>query len=557
MRDGVLGEKLHRARGALLCRVYGGWMSIGLFVHGLAQHTWNALLPRRRALDELRAQWGRSGDKFAPQAARWFEIDPGVAAPVDDKTWADLEFPRLFARLDTTVTPLGSQALYRLLHGPVDDPDELAARHALHQRLHDDVALREGLQRVLLRLQAPRHAHVVETLFGVTSVTPPARWRFVLWNVLSLLPLAGLLWWSWSAWWWIAALFVNLMLVFRFGWEQMRDMERVDSCMNLLGAADALTAVNEGATPLPPLARLRAERAARDAVRHSLWLLRAAKREPVAWVMPWLNLLCLLELSVHLWSVDRFLAQRERLRETFAQVAQLDAALALASALAMYPRHCVPVLAAALHLDIVDGRHPLLPEGVANSIDLDGQSLLVTGSNMAGKTTFVKMLAINAILGRTAGFCLATRAVLPCVPVYAAVQGEQSVASGKSLYFAQVEAIRAWLAAGARSLIVLDEPFSGTNTTERIAIANAVLRVLGKHSLVLVTTHDVELQSLLGERYGLCHFQENPDVEGFFDYRLHTGPATERNAIRLLARMGFPHEIVASALAGVASPSAA
>lgn len=530
-------------------------MSIGFFVRDLAQRTLDTLQPRRRALAELRAQWGQPGEKHAPFAARWFELDRGDGACVDDKTWADLEFPRLFARLDTTVTPLGSQALYRLLHEYVDDPAELAARHALHRRLRDDAPLRERLQAVLLRLRAPAHAHVVEALFGDAPVAAPRRWLLGLWGALSLLPLVGLLMFGWSAWWWIAALAINIALIYRGSWQQMREMERVNGCLRLLDTADALAAVREGEPALPPLACLREERAARDAARRPLWLLRASKREPVSWLMPWLNLLCLFELNVHLWTVDRFFAQRERMRESFAQVARLDAAIALASALAMYPRHCAPELADTLHLAVEDGCHPLLPEGVPNSVELDGRSLLVTGSNMAGKTTFVKMLAINAILGRTAGFCLATRAVLPRVPVRAAVQGEQSVASGKSLYFAQIEAIRGYLAAGAGGLIVLDEPFSGTNTVERIAIACAVLRALGEHALVLVTTHDVELQALLQGRYALCHFQEDPDAEGWFDYRLRPGPATARNAIRLLARVGFPPQVVAEAMACAAPPA--
>nr|WP_225561933.1 hypothetical protein [Rhodanobacter sp. DHB23] len=218
----------------------------------------------------------------------------------------------------------------------------------------------------------------------------------------------------------------------------------------------------------------------------------------------------------------------------------------------MHPRHCQPELAATPTLEIIEGSHPLLPGGVRNSIRLDGSSALVTGSNMAGKTTFVKMLAINAILGRTAGFCLAARAVLPRLPVMAAIHGEHSVAAGKSHYFAEIEAIRGFLDSETHhggGLFVLDEPFSGTNTAERIAIAHAVLRALGERSLVLVTTHDVELQAMLGERYALHHFQENPEVDGYFDYRLRSGAATGRNAIRLLARMGFPSGVVHAALA--------
>lgn len=103
---------------------------------------------------------------------------------------------------------------------------------------------------------------------------------------------------------------------------------------------------------------------------------------------------------------------------------------------------------------------------------------------------------------------------------------------------------------------MIDELFSGTNTIERIAIARAVLENLSMDAQVLVTTHDVELQQDLSEDYGLYHFQENPDSEGFFDYKLTPGAAVERNAIRLLVRVGFPSQVVTRAMDLVASQSA-
>lgn len=93
-------------------------------------------------------------------------------------------------------------------------------------------------------------------------------------------------------------------------------------------------------------------------------------------------------------------------------------------------------------------------------------------------------------------------------------------------------------------VVLIDEPFSGTNTTERIAAARAVLGALSERSLVLATTHDVELQELLQDRFDMYHFTENPNRDDFFDYRLRTGPCTEGNALRLLARLGFPPRII-------------
>ena len=171
---------------------------------------------------------------------------------------------------------------------------------------------------------------------------------------------------------------------------------------------------------------------------------------------------------------------------------------------------------------------------------------------MAGKTTFIKMLACNAILGRTVGFCLASAATIPRATVMASIHGLHSVASGKSHYFTEIETIDAFIRGGTPGgmrILVIDEPFSGTNTVERIAVARAVLEALESRAIVLVTTHDVELQAMLGEHYALYHFQENPAADGYFDYRLRPGPATERNAIRLLDRLGFPRDITANALA--------
>src|SRR5699024_3847742 len=135
-----------------------------------------------------------------------------------------------------------------------------------------------------------------------------------------------------------------------------------------------------------------------------------------------------------------------------------------------------------------------------NSIRLQHRSALVTGSNMAGKTTFIKMLGTNVVLARTFGFCLAARAIIPRVRVLASIQGSHSVASGKSHYFAEVERINAFFDSGSdgyRSLLVIDKLFSGTNTTERVAIARSVLESLARESIVLATTHDVELQTVL------------------------------------------------------------
>jgi DNA mismatch repair ATPase MutS len=233
-------------------------------------------------------------------------------------------------------------------------------------------------------------------------------------------------------------------------------------------------------------------------------------------------------------------------------VGSLDASIAIASWMQRLPAHCKPEIRSTQSIHLTDAYHPSVTKPVLNSIDLDERSALVVGTNMAGKTTFIKMVGINVIFGRTMGFCFASQAVIPRSNVMAAIRGDHSIESGKSHYFAEIEAVHAFIESAKRGeckVFVIDELFSGTNTVERLAAARAVLESISQNAQVLVTTHDVELQPVLADRYDLYHFQEDPDVEGFFDYRLRAGATTARNAIRLLDRMKFPPEVVRIALA--------
>lgn len=514
----------------------------------------DTLLPRRKLLREFRARWGAAGDKSGFLANRYFELTRGDAhhTEVDDKTWADLEFPEIFARMDTTVTPVGSQVLYAQMRRYIDDPGVLARRYANCAELARDVPLREGIQLRLASLRDDSNADIAELLFAERPERPNSETLIKAWGFtsLALLVLVALL--GWPAWIWLAVTPVNATIIFRGMWRQLRESETLKHAAALLDVADKLAATRDPGGTLQQFAELRNEAPSRAVLRRILFWYALMKLPLLSAVFSILNFAFLIELVIHARTVERFYANRSRLHATFVLTGEIDAAIAISSFLQQYRRHCLPRLTNARTLAIADGCHPLLPDGVANSVHLQQQSALVTGSNMAGKTTFIKMLACNAVLGQTLGFCFASSATLQRATVMASIHGLHSVAAGKSHYCTEIETIDAFIRGGADGrarLLVIDEPFSGTNTVERIAVARAVLEALGAEAIVLVTSHDVELQALLGDRYALYHFQENPDVDGYFDCRLRPGPATERNAIRLMERLGFPCGITAHALA--------
>jgi hypothetical protein len=507
--------------------------------------------PRQLSLEGLRARWGKPGAKDGWQADRYFDLtrDESASAFVDDRTWGDLEFPKIFSVLDSTVTPPGGQTLYRMMRHYIADDTELADRYCDYEALRSDASLRETIQIRLTALEGDSNASIADFIFG----EPPAKPRFgrlAPWcGVLSAVMLAGVAFLSLPLVLWIALVIVNLGIFIRTSRALVNDNQQLEDCYRLLRVADRLAKIPSRSQS--QLLKLVEESPLRAAARGKLRWFALSQGTIVSNLLTPFNVVFLLEYNLYVRTVNQIARIQPTLASTFQLVGSLDAAIAVASFLEGSPGHCLPTITSQSLIDIENGRHPLTPKPVGNSIRLDGRSALVTGSNMAGKTTFIKMIGLNVILGRTLGFCLASKAAIPRSGVMASIRGEHSVESGKSHYFAEIEAIHSFIEIAKQGdcrIFVIDELFNGTNTVERLATVRAVLESLCRSAQVLVTTHDVELQAVLAENYDLYHFREDPDVEGFYDYRLRAGASTARNAIRLLERKGFPSEIVASAM---------
>ena len=475
---------------------------------------------------------------------------PGLAR-VGDRTWNDLEFPRIFSLLDTTLTPIGRQVLFAQLRTWPKSGDEATQVYSLSDYLRIQQALRERIQFKLAVLRDDSNAGIAGFAFGPGPERSRYDFLLPLWGLASLLVLVATVALGWTFWIWVAMLCINLVVIVRTTSRLHRDTRILGDCARTLRVAQTLAGM---ARPeLPPLQCLMEQASQRADARKVLRWVTGLQRLNfgIFDLAPLLTLAFLAKPIACVVAIGHFERLRPALASAFESIGAIDAAIAVASYLECRPDHCRPRIDDDSLLDIRNGCHPLLAKPVKNSLRLDRQSALITGSNMAGKTTFVKMVAINQILGRTLGFCLASSATLPLAEVMTSIRGEQSVESGRSHYFDEVDAIRTFLdtaAQGRHPILIIDEPFRGTNTCERVALARAVLEYLACHATVLVTTHDVELQPLLEGQYRPLHFRENLNVEGFFDYRLREGRSRARNAIGILERMDFPERIVARAM---------
>jgi DNA mismatch repair ATPase MutS len=193
--------------------------------------------------------------------------------------------------------------------------------------------------------------------------------------------------------------------------------------------------------------------------------------------------------------------------------------------------------------------HPLIDGAVPNSIATE-KGVLLTGSNASGKSTFLKTCAIASILAQSIHTVLGSSYRAPFYRIYSSMALRDDIFQGESYYMVEIKSIKRILDAakgqGERVLCFVDEVLRGTNTVERIAASTQILKKLSDSgAFCFAATHDIELTALLNEDFMICHFEgdiSGDDVK--FDYRLKDGPATTRNAIRLLSVLGYDQSIV-------------
>ncbi|HUS04758.1 MAG TPA: hypothetical protein VMZ52_00565, partial [Bryobacteraceae bacterium] len=195
--------------------------------------------------------------------------------------------------------------------------------------------------------------------------------------------------------------------------------------------------------------------------------------------------------------------------------------------------------------------HPLLPvEGtVANDLRLDGSKrlLLVSGSNMSGKSTLLRSVGLNAVLAWAGAPVRAKSFRISPLSIGASMRVQDSLQDGKSRFYAEITRLRQIVdLAGSESplLFLLDELLSGTNSHDRLIGAEALVRgLVEKGAIGLVTTHDLALAHIvesLGDHAANVHFEDHLENGRIaFDYRMRPGIVEKSNAIELMRSVGL------------------
>jgi DNA mismatch repair ATPase MutS len=237
-------------------------------------------------------------------------------------------------------------------------------------------------------------------------------------------------------------------------------------------------------------------------------------------------------------------------------VAEVEALSSLGSYAYEHPDDPFPVIDEAggkrgARFDAVGIGHPLLPAAVMvrNDVRLDESTRLVvvSGSNMSGKSTLLRTVGINAVLALAGAPVRAISLRLSPLAIGATLRIQDSLQEGRSRFYAEITRIRelAELARGPVPLLfLLDELFHGTNSHDRLVGASGVLRsLLDRDAIGLITTHDLALTAVADElapRAVNAHFEDWFDEgEMRFDYRMKPGQVTRSNALALMRAVGL------------------
>jgi hypothetical protein len=519
-------------------------------------------LLKRLILDDLRRSvvraWGRPQERDRDFERigllhRYEGAPPADSCTMlDDHTWQDLNLNEVFALVDRTWTRPGEAALYRVLRTPVLQAEIVSERRKIIRAVQEDSAFREGLTLELARLGRDREDDPLFPLWG--ALPAPTRWRHV-YSLLALVGLASLvtpLIYGSALAVFIAPVFIlNMWVRSRARRPIMAELRGLRPLRPLLQTARRLLPILERQSPAGYAPLHAAVSATQVIVRKLGWLSPPVFQQDLASMLyDYLDILLLLELRAFHSLVGLLTSRRDRLQLIYRTIGELDALQSVASYRVSVGRYSEPALGAADGpLEILDAAHPLLANPVTNSLKMHARGVVITGSNMSGKTTFARTVAVNAVLAQTIGTCIASAYRGPCFHIVTSLSEVDSLARGESYYLVQAKRLLTMMRASDQPvpvLCIIDELLNGTNSTERLAASSAILAYLAQlNTRTIVSTHDLELAERLASSFQCYHFSDQVGEAGLkFDYRIKEGISRTRNALSLLAQLGYPDEVL-------------
>ena len=520
---------------------------------------------RERIEKKLESSWGKPStrkitDDEMKVISHYYEdsiensgADSGY---IDDITWNDLDMDRIYKKMNIANSSVGQESLYKMLRIPSDikklkETDRLASFFA------SDKEKRKSVQTIFCWLEFSKGVSVSDYISLLSDLKPSGN----LIHYLSVILIAAAI---------ICCIFVNpvagiglVIVAVSFAvisyYKLKAGVEPYFICITqivrMVQAAHDIEKLD-----IEELSEYNryfkdAEKDFSSVVKNSGILTSGNVTGSLSeMVLDYVRMLTHIDLIKFNHMLKKLDSHEDKVYELMETLGYIEACICVASFRKQLEYWSRPALSShGTNMSVTEVFHPLIKEPVVNSITTS-KHVLVTGSNASGKSTFLKTIAINALLSQTIYTSTSKEYNAPFYRIYSSMALRDDLNAQNSYYIVEIKSLKRILDAVDKDdkrpvLCFVDEVLRGTNTVERIAASSEILKSLRyKNVLVFAATHDIELTYLLEKYYDNYHFQEEvTDDDVKFNYRLFTGPAVTRNAIKLLGVIGYNKNIIDAA----------
>ncbi|MFT3946980.1 MAG: hypothetical protein QM763_08410 [Agriterribacter sp.] len=513
-----------------------------------------------KILSAIRSSWAGTKEKYRNRAAfiKYDNLckDKYYYHSLTEQTLLDIDIDSLLEYIDRTETSIGQQYLYHILLHPTNDLNQLNEIHEQSVYFQHNTAIRERVLYELVLLEKAGCEGFVDIFTAKPNVFKKhAAFQFL--TALSIISFAGIFFFKPAFIFFLVVAFVNIALhyILQVRNEPYYNMLRhihssivsVKKIKDVLPDTRVYPGFKEDIIHLKPFSKyysiLNFGRPHDDLSATILFLLELVKGVFLA--------------EIHIFHKLFTLAQHKKhsLLNIYKFLGATDMHISIASVLSdASVQTCHPVLSDKKEcLQFEDARHPVIDNCQPNSLTVSAKSVLITGSNMSGKSSFLRTILINSILSQTVSFCFAKRYISPILKQYSCIAINDDLLNAKSYYLKEllcIKQITDQANGSTRNLFLIDEIFKGTNTIERVALAtNTLLYLTANSDIVIASTHDLEIAGNLSQSFDEYHFADSViDGELHFNYALNKGRLKTRNAIKLAKLAGYPESVLNGAM---------
>jgi hypothetical protein len=512
----------------------------------------------KKKVQQIRSGWGiPKVDSFNFHAIRKYAdtVKDNVFHRLTEQTIEDIDFYGLFAFIDRTTSKVGQQFLFKKVMEPTNTTTDPSS--PLINLFTENKELREEIQLELLKL-GNEDSYYISSLLGEKLLEKPSWYNLLILDIIIVTSLIVL---SIKFQFLIIVLIIPVTLnLFLHYWNKGNTFQFLKSFPQLnilINVSKVLTKKGDHFSDKEVDASLSALKSFQQKAALITYEDKGTVQDEFSqfgkYLLELIKAVFLIEIFTLYRATDELETNQRAIVRLFNYVGNIDSAISVASLRAGVNKTCQPIIIQAQKKVVAKKiYHPLIENCVENDLLISDKSILITGSNMSGKSTFLRTLAINSILAQTIYTCFAEEFVSPALKQFSSIRIDDNIFQGKSYYFQEVNTVASLLAEvnnSHQNLFILDEVFKGTNTIERIAAAKAILSYLNrKNHIVIVSTHDIELAEMLAHEYDLYHFTETiENSELHFDHTIKAGPLRTRNAIKILELSNYPSEITSDA----------